>query len=101
VPLADQAPWTNSHERRRHFHKHRQQFPHLTEDGYDASARATIRTGKRFTYEDSGQRKRRVGYYDPYTQRFTALNEAETNVLTHYRCLERYVRNLPASDYRR
>lgn len=101
MPQADQVAWTNQRERFRHFRRHGQVLGRLTEDDYDASARATIRAGKRFTYTDSGTGKQRVGYYDLRSERFTALNEAETRILTHFRCPERYVRTLPESAYRR
>jgi hypothetical protein len=101
VPPADQARWTSERERSRHFQKHGPLLGQRTEDEYEASARATIRVGQRFTYEDSGTGRPRVGYYHVRTERFTALNERETRLLTHFRCPERYVRLLPSSGYRR
>jgi len=101
VPQTDQASWTSERERSRHFRKHGPLLGQVTEDDYDASARATIRVGQRFTYDDAGTGRRRVGYYHARTERFTVVNERETRLLTHYRCPERYVRMLPSSEYRR
>lgn len=64
-------------------------------------APATIRAGKRFTYQDAITGERRVGYYDRRHERLTALDGMEGIILTHFHCPERYVRALPASDYRR
>lgn len=96
-----QAPWVSLRELHRHFLKHGVKLGTTTETDYDASARGTIRAGRRFTYADPDTSKPRVGYYDLRTDRFTAMNATETRILSHFRISERYVRNLPGSDYRR
>lgn len=101
MPQPDLARWTSERERSGHFQKHGPLLGRLTEDDCDASARATIRVGQRFTYEDAGTGRQRVGYYHARTERFTALNETETRILTHCRCPEWYVRLLMSSEYRR
>lgn len=101
MPPADPAPWASAHERWKHFRKHGRLLDRSTVEEYDRSARATVRAGKRFTYRDTTTRERRVGYFDDRNDRLTALDEEETRILTHFRCPDRYVRELPASDYRR
>jgi hypothetical protein len=70
---------------------------------YDASARETIRFGISFTYTDPDADVPRVGYYALGTNRFTALNQSQTRILTHFipDRGESYVRDLPDSTYTR
>lgn len=44
---------------------------------------------------------KRVGYYHAHTERFTSMTADEDAIVTHFACPERYVRQLPDSDYRR
>ena len=101
MPKADLARWGNRQKRLSHFRKHGPLLNQQDVDDYDKSARATIRAGKRFTYEDTTAGEQRVGYYDRHLERLTALDEVEETIVTHFRCPERYVRSLPASDYSR
>ena len=101
MPQADQAPWVSTHERSKHFRKHGDDLGRETIEEYDRSARATIRAGKRFTYQDTATREQRIGYFDEQYERLTVLDEGEVTLVTHFHCPERYVRRLPASDYRR
>jgi hypothetical protein len=41
----------------------------------------------------------RRGYYDRPTERFTAVSYDGTEIVTHFRCPERYVDQLPGSTY--
>jgi hypothetical protein len=41
----------------------------------------------------------RVGYFEQASGRFTALNQHETQIKTHFLTSERRVRELPESDY--
>jgi hypothetical protein len=67
---------------------------------YDESARQTIEVGAYFEYRDPETDEWRVGYYDPVTGRFTALTDDEAEIITHFRCPERYVADtLPGSTY--
>jgi hypothetical protein len=70
---------------------------------YDASARATIRGGTRFTYNDPRTGRPRIGYFDPTTGLFTALRGNGAFILTHFRPDdgEAYPLSLPNSTYRR
>lgn len=65
-----------------------------------ASARETIRQGRRFLYQDRGTGQTRVGYFDPRSGHFTALTRDETTIVTHFFTDEQYVRRLPATTYR-
>jgi hypothetical protein len=97
---ADQAEWTDEWERERHFRKHGAKLGRKSVSAYDLSARATIRAGKRFTYQDAGSGERRVGYYHQPTKRLTVLAESEERIVTHFRCDEGYVRGLRDTSYR-
>jgi hypothetical protein len=67
---------------------------------YDASARETIRTGKRFNLRDRWTGDWRAGFYDVVMGRLTVLTEDEELIVTHYPCSERHVRDqLWRSDY--
>jgi hypothetical protein len=66
---------------------------------YDASARAAIRSGKRFTYVDPDTGRPRVGYFAVMSSKFTALSAGEREILTHFVATRRYVRDLPSSTY--
>jgi pyocin large subunit-like protein len=92
--LPGELPW--------HFGKHGHALGLSTIADYDASARDTIRVGKRFTYRTRLGRKPPVGYYDPRTNRFTALTRDEAIILTHVPPTTgaAYVRGLPRSSYR-
>lgn len=93
------ARWASAAELASHFLKHGPKLGLVSESEYDASGRATMRAGMRFTYEDPGSGGRRVGYFDRRSGLFTALTGDETIILTHFLVDEAYVRNLPDSTY--
>jgi hypothetical protein len=98
--VADTARWPNPRYMRRRFRKHRNGLGVLTEADFDRSARATVRTWRRFTYTDHEYKEPRVGYYDRRTRRFTALSADEILLLSHFRTDDaRYPRRLPDSTY--
>jgi hypothetical protein len=94
------AQWRSQTELYRHFQKHRWKLGVKTASAYDVSARATIRAGKRFEYEDDTTLLRRVGYFEEQTLRFTALTLDEKIILSHYRTDDRnYPRRRRGSTY--
>ncbi len=97
----DQAPWASAQTLRDHFHQHGEVLGRSTLEGYDLSARAAFRVGKRFTFTDTKSGRKRVGYYDARNERLTVLTEQEIRIVTHFHCEETYVRHRPDSDYRR
>jgi len=101
VQQPDQAPWKSDRLRQWHFLKHGQVLGVPTVEAYDASARATIRIGVRFTFRDRSTGIMHAGFYHRRTQRLTTLRVTEDEILTHFRCDETYVRGLPESDYHR
>src|SRR6185437_802640 len=96
VPRPD---WANASRLSLHFRKHGVALGAATVADYDASARGTIRAGRRFSYRDQNTGETRVGYFDFRTSRLTILNVAETRIVSHFSCRESYVRKLPGSDY--
>lgn len=97
---ADTAEWSDQQQEYRHFQKHRWRLRVHTVEAYTRSARATIRVGRAFTYDDPDFGDPRVGYYHARTHRFTALTEDQQMILTHFCPDSRaYVRNLPRSTY--
>ena len=68
---------------------------------YDASARATIRVGKRFTYRDPDTGEPRVGYCAMGSGKLTILQQDEAVILSHFipGGGRQYVRSLPESTY--
>jgi hypothetical protein len=97
-----QAPWLSDDELDHHYRIHHWDVPAGSISEYDASARATIRDGQRFTYTDPGRGRPHVGYYDSETGLFTALSGDGRLILTHFRPEdgEQYIRDLPHSTYR-
>jgi len=97
---ADTAEWPDQQQEYRHFQKHRWRLHVHTVEAYTRSARATIRVGREFTYDDPDFGEPRVGYYDRRQRRFTALTDDRQTILTHFRpdSLD-YVRKLPRSTY--
>jgi hypothetical protein len=99
--MAREATWTPG-QLQAHFEKHGREGPYATPQDYDASARETVRIGKSFRYVDRTTNARRQGYYDPPTNRFTAVTSDGRRIATHFKPDngERYVRSLPQSTYR-
>ena len=81
-----------------HFRRHGAEVGARDVEAYLNSARETIRLGTRFTYQIGVQA--RVGYYDPRTRRFVAVDPAEDVILNHGRKSQHEVRALRGSDYR-
>jgi pyocin large subunit-like protein len=99
--IARQATWASG-QLRAHFQKHGREGNHRTAEAYDSSARETIRVGRQFTYVDRESRARRMGFYDPPSNRFTAVTSDGRRITTHFYpdTRERYVRGLQQSTYR-
>jgi hypothetical protein len=99
--IARSATWSPG-QLQAHFTKHGQEGPYPSAAAYDVSARETVRVGRAFSYIDRTTRARRRGFYDPSTNRFTALTQDGKRITTHFRPdnRERYVRDLLESTYR-
>jgi pyocin large subunit-like protein len=97
--IAARAVWAPG-ELEAHYRKHPDGYRSV--DEYDRGARETIRVGRRFDYRDTQSNAPRLGFYDPETNRFTALTADGRRITTHFRPDrgERYVRGLPGSTYR-
>ena len=80
-----------------HFRRHRRLLGVRTVGEYDASARETMTVGTFFEYRTGA--RWRVGYYDRGTGRLTILTDDQAEIVTHYRCPERYVETLDGSTY--
>jgi hypothetical protein len=91
--------WKSQHHLREHFRDHGRKLRLRTLAGYDESAKNTIEVGTRFNYRDRQTGEWRIGYYDRTTERFTAVSDDEQNIVSHFRCPEWYVAELPRSDY--
>jgi hypothetical protein len=59
-----------------------------------------VQVGVAFRYTDRMSGSPRIGYFDPPTERFTAVTSDRQRILTHFPAGVDYVRNLPNSDYR-
>ena len=94
------AAWRSAGHLRHHFTRHRRGLRVATIAAYLASADETILVGTAFEYRDPETDAPRIGYVDPFTGRFVGLSDDEEQILTHFRCNERYVtRTLPGSTY--
>jgi hypothetical protein len=99
-PVAGVAvEWRDRRALERHFRLHGRRLRTRTIEGYDRSARETIETGTQFAYWDVATDDWRRGYYDRLTERFIAVTDDGTQIVTHFRCPERYVEQLPRSTY--
>ena len=58
----------------------------------------TLEVGTYIEYLDPRTGTWRAGYVDRPTGRFAAMND-EGQIVTHFRCLERYIEKLPKSTY--
>jgi hypothetical protein len=96
---AEEAGWAPG-QLEAHFQRHPEGY--RTVEEYDQGARETIRQGVAFTYVDRTTSLPRLGFYEPETNRFTALTRGGDRITTHFRpdSGERYVRNLERSSYR-
>jgi hypothetical protein len=90
--------WRSAWHLEDHFVEHGRELGCRTLASYDVSAQETLTLGRFFTYfhEDAGEE--RTGCYDLATERLVVLN-ADDQIVTHFRCEEWYVRNLPDSTY--
>ena len=93
------AEWRSREELEHHFGLHGDDVGARTIEEYEVSAREVIERGTLFEYEDIRSGDWRLGYYDRATQRFTAVTDDDRWIVTHFRCPERYVENLPGSYY--
>jgi hypothetical protein len=91
--------WKSQRHLREHFRDHRRKLGLRTLAAYDRSAKITIEVGTRFNYRDRQTGEWRIGYYDRTTERFAAFSVDEQDILSHFRCPEWYVAELPRSDY--
>lgn len=82
-----------------HFNEHRRELSYADFREYEAGSLTAISTGRRFTFRDPKSGRLRIGYYDPSNGHLTVVDRTHTEIITHYRASERYVRNLPASPY--
>jgi hypothetical protein len=96
---ASTAQWPDPAYRRSHFRAHGARLGTRSEEGYDASARETIRGGVRLLYTDPESGDDRVGYFVPDRGWFTALSDDEQLILSHFRATGNYVRHLPDVIY--
>ena len=98
-----QAPWADADELADHYTAHCWDTNCASIPEYDASARATIRDGIRFTYDDRASGRPRIGYFDPETELLTVLRGDGARILTHFgpEDGEDYVLGLPNSSYGR
>lgn len=99
--IATSATWSPG-QLQSHFAKHGREGPYPTAEAYDSSARQTVRVGRAFVYIDRTTRVRRRGFFDPPTNRFTAVTEDGKRITTHFRpdSGEHYVKGLLESTYR-
>lgn len=82
-----------------HFNLHGRKFGYTTVVEYEASSKATVARGRRFTYRDHSSRQQRVGYFDATAGHLTVLANDDLAIINHFPARESYVRNLPESDY--
>lgn len=92
------AEWKSTDDLEDHFRSHRRLLRVATLAEYEASASETIEVGTYFEYRDPRTGAWRAGYFDRHTERFAAMNE-HGQIVTHFRCRERYVEKLPKSTY--
>ena len=91
--------WKDDHQLRDHFPRHRRTLQARTLADYAASSAETVEVGTRFNYRDPDTGNWRIGYYDRLTRRFTVVTDDDTEIVSRFRCAERYVEDLPGSDY--
>lgn len=83
-----------------HFFSHGHDLGLRTVAAYEQSSLETVEVGSSFSYRDRSTGAWRIGYYDRWTARFTAVDEDGEEIVSDYRCTEQYVQNLLESDYR-
>jgi hypothetical protein len=89
---ATRGPWWSSRQRlEAKFNQHEPDFrasqfcqPVLDVDEYERSSLETIQVGVRFRYRDWRTGRPRVGYFDPMTGRFTAVDRHDRDIMTHF-----------------
>ena len=84
-----------------HFESHGAEVGSDSPERYTASALATLRVGRRFTYTDETTGQPRVGYFHRSARRLTVLTDDERIIVNHFRCEggAAYVRGLIDSTY--
>jgi hypothetical protein len=93
--------WTSDAHLRDHFRRHGWKLGCQTVDEYDASAQATLLSGRFFRYFDETSEQYRLGCFDETTGRFVVLVDSPDfdEIVSHYPCDARYVRRLPDNNY--
>jgi len=92
------AEWKSQEHLEDHYWDHRAEFPRLSIEQYDASAKETIAIGVEFTYIDRVTRLRRTGYFHRDSSRFTVL-DTDGFIHSHFRADEAYAADLIGSTY--
>ena len=92
------ATWKTPKHLDDHFRKHGRRLGFPTVQAYNASAQATLATGRYFEYYDDDTGETRFGCYDAPTGRFVVLT-LDDEIVSHYICSLRHVRELSYSNY--
>jgi hypothetical protein len=92
--------WDSERKLERHFRDHGRALGCSDVASYDRSALETVDVGIPFRYVDRGSSEERLGYYEPISERFTAINPDNMTIVSHFRCDERYILRLWEQDYR-
>ncbi len=95
------ASWSSEAHLREHFRRHGWKLGCQTVHEYDASARATLLSGRYFRYYDGTSEEYRIGCYDRTTGRLVVLRDDPDvdEIVSHFPCDERYIRRLPDNTY--
>jgi hypothetical protein len=93
------AEWKSRRHLDHRFQRHGRDLDARTVEAYDASAREVVEVGTFFEFRDPDTGEWRVGYYDRANERLTILTDDEAMIVSHFRCLERYVEERPGSTY--
>jgi len=93
--------WRSRLAERHHFERHGAEVGAGDAERYTASALATIRSGRRFTFQDATTGDPRIGYFQRRTGRLTVVSADGLFIVTHFRCEggAAYVRRLTESSY--
>jgi RHS repeat-associated protein len=88
---------------RQHFGKHRSQVDASSLKEYNAAARRVIERGREFRYRDKASNKPRVGYWDPETDGFVAVDMRNKipKILTYFPQTRDQIQRLPGITFSR
>ena len=67
----NELEWSDYPNLVNHFNQHGRKFGYASIAEYEASSKATVARGRRFTYRDRQSGRRRVGYFNLDTARLT------------------------------